>query len=274
MTGEILFFTIFIAIIISVLLIDLLLVGRKSHEVSAKEAAIWSGIWIAFAMAFAVFLRFHAELIHGIANFDDLKAVAKHFAPFLIIDENSFKNSLDLYRMNTTINFLSGYLIEKSLSVDNLFVMMAILNAFSVKKKDYKPVLFWGIIGAIVMRFIFIFAGAALINKFEWILYIFGIYLLYAGVQMYLQRNNETQIEHQNHPVVKHTRICHSCGSCTLVEGNGFSGFQVKRITRRRPNRVQHNFIGTPADIIIHIHIIKTDLNLHGSVRILIEYFD
>lgn len=203
MSGETLFFTCFIVVILAILFIDLLLVGRKSHEVSAKEAAIWSGIWISVALLFSVFLWLHAEIIHGINSFEELKSVVNHYSPYLILDDNSFENSLDIYRKNTTINYLSGYLIEKSLSVDNLFVMMAILTGFSVKKKDYKPILFWGILGAIVLRFIFIFAGAALINKFEWILYVFGIYLIYVGIKMYLERNSETQIEPQNHPMVK-----------------------------------------------------------------------
>ncbi len=204
MSKEIIFLTAFIIFIIGVLLLDLLFVGKKSHIVSIKEATIWSSIWIAIALAFAVFLFFHAEIVHGISNFEDLKNVVQHYSPFLKLDDSSFENSLTIYRKESAINFLSGYLIEKSLSVDNLFVIMAVLNAFSVKKKDYKPVLFWGIIGAIVMRCIFIFAGAALIYRFEWLLYIFGAYLIYMGIKMYLQRNNETQIEPQNHPIVKY----------------------------------------------------------------------
>lgn len=203
MPGEVLFFIAFVIFIVAVLLLDLLLVGRKSHEVSVKEASIWSGVWIVLALGFAVFLRFYAEFIHGIQNFEDLRNVVQHYAPFLILDESSYENSLNLYRKESAINFLTGYLIEKSLSVDNLFVIMAILAAFSVKKKDYKPVLFWGIIGAIVMRCIFIFAGAALIYRFEWLLYVFGMYLVYVGIKMYIQRNSETKIEPQHHPVVK-----------------------------------------------------------------------
>jgi len=203
MSEEILFFAVFVVFIIAILLVDLLLVSRKSHEVSIKEATMWSSIWIALALIFAVFLRFYAEYIHGTHDFDRLKLVVQHYAPYLTLDENSFENSLDLYRKNSAINYLSGYLIEKSLSVDNLFVMMAILNAFSVRKKEYKTVLFWGIIGAIVMRCVFIFAGAALIYRFEWLLYIFGIYLIYVGVKMYIQRNSETKIEPQHHPIVR-----------------------------------------------------------------------
>ena len=203
MSGEYIFFSSFIVFVIGVLLLDLLVIGRKSHEVSVKEAAIWSGVWIFLALGFAVFLRFYGEIVHDVHNFEDLKVIAKNYTPFLKLDQTSFENSLNLYRKNSSINFLSGYLIEKSLSVDNLFVIMAILTAFSVKKSDYKRILFWGIMGAIVLRFIFIFAGAALVYRFEWILYIFGIYLIYVGIKMFRERNTEEKIEPQNHPMVK-----------------------------------------------------------------------
>jgi tellurite resistance protein TerC len=185
------------------LLLDLLLIGRKSHEVSAKEATIWSTVWIMLSLLFAVFLRYHAELVHGIENAEDLKQVIDKYSSHLVIDYGNFEESLTIFRKTTTINYLSGYLIEKSLSVDNLFVIMAILSAFSVKKIYYKQILFWGILGAIVMRFLFIFAGATLVNRFEWLLYIFGAYLIYAGTKMYLERNKEVKIEPQNHPLVK-----------------------------------------------------------------------
>jgi len=203
MSGEIIFIIAFIIFVIAVLLLDLLVIGRKSHEVSVKEAAIWSAIWIFLSLSFALFLWFNGEMVHGIENFEELKIISQKYSPFLVLDNSSFENSLTLYRNNSAINYLSGYLIEKSLSVDNLFVMIAILNAFSVKKSDYKGILFWGIIGAILMRFVFIFAGSALIYRFEWLLYIFGLYLIYIGVKMYLQRNTETKIEPQNHPVVR-----------------------------------------------------------------------
>ena len=201
--NEILFFTLFVIFIMGILLLDLLVIGRKSHEVSMQEAAIWTGIWIFLAILFGLFLYFFAEYTHGIKSFDDLKLILSKYYPSVEPDYASFENSLNLFRKTCTINYFSGYLIEKSLSFDNLFVIMAILNAFSVRKADYKHVLFWGILGAIIMRFIFIFAGAALIYRFEWILYIFGAYLLYVGVKMFLQRNRETRIEPQNHPVVK-----------------------------------------------------------------------
>jgi len=203
MSKEILFFASFLIFVVFVLALDLLIIGRKSHEVSAKEATIWSAIWIFLALMFAAFIRYYGEYVHGIETVDDLRTKVQLFMPYLKLDYTDFEASLDIYRKTSSIDFLSGYLIEKSLSVDNLFVIMAILAAFSVKKSDYKTVLFWGILGAIVMRFVFIFAGAALIYRFEWLLYIFGLYLIYVGVRMYMERNKEVKIEPQNHPAVK-----------------------------------------------------------------------
>ena len=203
MPENILFFILFIGAILGVLMLDLLVIGKKSHEVSLREAVIWTGIWVFLAMGFTVFLWFFGEHLHGIGSSEELDQVLNKFYPLLSLDADSYTKSLELFRKSIAINFISGYLIEKSLSVDNLFVIMAILKAFSVRKVAYKKVLSWGILGAIVMRFIFIFAGAALIHRFEWILYIFGAYLLYVGVKMYLDRNKETRIESQDHPMVK-----------------------------------------------------------------------
>ena len=203
MTGNTLFFIFFVAVIVVILLVDLLIIGKKSHEVSIKEAAIWTTIWISLAFGFSVFLRFSGDFVHGIENIDELRNVLDRYYPYLTPFQGSLEEGLQLLRKNLSINFISGYLIEESLSIDNLFVMMAILKAYSVAKEDYKRVLFWGILGAIVMRFIFIFAGSALITRFEWLLYLFGAYLLYAGVKMYLERNKESQIEPRDHPLVR-----------------------------------------------------------------------
>jgi tellurite resistance protein TerC len=186
-----------------ILMFDLLVLGRKSHEVSLRESAIWTGIWVMLAFAFSLFLRIFGEFVHGIETQEELTQVLNKFYPYLSEGQGGLQEGLELLRKNLMINFISGYLIEESLSIDNLFVMLAILRAFSVSKADYKRVLFWGILGAIVMRFIFIFAGAALIYRFEWLLYIFGAYLLYMGGKMYVERNREKRVEPQNHPLVK-----------------------------------------------------------------------
>lgn len=203
MTGNSLFFVLFLAGVLGVLLLDLLVIGRKSHEVSLKEASIWTGVWVLLAFLFFVFLRISGDRIHGINSSEELIGVLESYYPYLLPFQGSLEEGLILLRKSLSINFLSGYLIEESLSLDNLFIMIAILGAFSVKKEDYKRVLFWGVLGAIVMRFIFIFAGSVLISRFEWMLYLFGAYLLYAGARMYITRNREAHLEPKEHPLVK-----------------------------------------------------------------------
>ena len=203
MTGNPVFFTLFLVGILGILMMDLLLIGRRSHEVSLKEASVWTAIWVSLAFLFFVFLRYFGDYIHGLDTKEELVAVLDRYYPYLMPFQGSLEEGLILLRKNLAINFLSGYLIEESLSIDNLFVMMAILKAFSVRKENYKRVLFWGVLGAIVMRFIFIFAGSALISRFGWLLYVFGCYLLYAGGKMYRDRNKERQIQPEDHPVVR-----------------------------------------------------------------------
>ena len=120
-----------------------------------------------------------------------------------MLDPSDFAGSLQLYKQNLALEFITGYVIEYALSVDNIFIMVLIFSAFGVEEKYYHRVLFWGIIGAVLMRFMFIFLGATLINKFEWILYVFGAFLVYTGVMMFINRNNEETIDPQNHKVVR-----------------------------------------------------------------------
>lgn len=203
MSNEFFTFSAFLIIILGILLVDLLVIGRRSHEVSFRESLVWSGIWISLALLFSLYLYYFGETLHGIRNMEDLARISSEYAPSLRINPEDFDRSLEIYRKHIVITYLTGYLIEESLSVDNLFVIMTILHSFSVRKADYKKVLFWGILGAIVMRFIFIFAGSALIHRFEWVLYIFGLYLLYTGISMYLKRNKEKQIQPNDHWLVK-----------------------------------------------------------------------
>lgn len=193
----------FVIFIAAILVLDMLVIDRKAHVVSIKEAGTWTAVWIGLALAFAVFIYFHGDMVHGIENFDDLKYVASRYASHLTLNPNDFEASLQQYRHYMTISYISGYLIEKTLSVDNLFVMMMIFTSFGVDKKEYQHVLNWGILGAIVLRFIFIFAGAALISRFAWILLIFGAFLVYSGAKMFLNRNKKEEMNALDHPVVK-----------------------------------------------------------------------
>ncbi len=200
---ELAFLVGFVVFIAAILVLDMLVIDRKAHVVSIREAGTWTGVWIGLALIFAAFLYFHGDMVHGIQNFHDLQAVASRYAAHLTLNPNDFEASVQQYRHYMTISYISGYLIEKTLSVDNLFVMMMIFASFGIDKKEYQHALNWGILGAIVLRFIFIFAGAALISRFEWILLIFGAFLLYSGGKMFLNRNKKEEMNAMDHPVVK-----------------------------------------------------------------------
>ncbi len=201
--SEILFLGGFVAFIAAILVLDMLVIDRKAHVVSLKEAGAWTVVWIGLALLFSVFLWFHGDMVHGIDNMSDLQAVATRYAPHLKLNPDDFEASLGQYRHYMTLSYISGYLIEKTLSVDNLFVMMMIFTSFGVGKNEYQHVLNWGILGAIVMRFVFIFLGAAIISRFDWILLVFGALLVYSGIKMYLERNKTEKIDVEHHPLVR-----------------------------------------------------------------------
>jgi tellurite resistance protein TerC len=203
LSSEFIFLITFVAFVVGVMMLDLLFIGRKSHTVSLKESTLWSIVWISCALLFSVFLYYFGEKIYGIENVSELNKITDKYYPYLNLTGIDFESNVAFFRKTLTIDFLTGYLIEETLSVDNLFVMLMILTSFSVKQSSYKPVLFWGILGAIVLRFVFIFAGSALVQRFDWILLIFGGYLIYAGINMYLKRNKDEKIEAQHHPLVK-----------------------------------------------------------------------
>src|SRR5918994_1028386 len=143
-----------LGLIIALLLLDLLVFHREAHEVNTKEAAIESAAWISVGVAFSLFVAWQ-------------------------------------WGGAATGEYFSGYLIEKSLSVDNVFVWALLMAYFKVPQKYQHRVLFWGIFGALVMRAIFIFAGVALIERFDWVLYVFGGFLVFTAVRMIMRGDEE-----------------------------------------------------------------------------------
>lgn len=201
---ELIFFSLFIVFVISMLMLDLGVFSRKSHVVSFKEAGLWSVVWVISALIFFFILRTHGDLVHGVDNMDELRVIVDKYAEEINLSNYSFEEAREVYRKKMSIEFITGYLIEYALSVDNIFVILLIFKSFGVREKYYKKVLFWGILGALVMRFIFIFLGSAVISKFEWVLYIFGGFLIYSGIQMLREAGNEEEpIDTQSHPVVR-----------------------------------------------------------------------
>lgn len=204
MSNEIYFLVGFAVFILLLLALDLGLMGKDSNgTVSVKQASMMSFFVVALSMGFYLILLNFGHLLHGITSMERLQEiVAKHSHPIHIIP-NDFKHSLEIYNNNLGLEYITGYIVEYALSVDNIFVMILVFGAFGVAPKNYHRVLFWGILGAIVMRFIFIFLGAALIAKFSWIMYVFGAFLVFTGVKMFLEKDKEDGIDTKNHPIVK-----------------------------------------------------------------------
>lgn len=203
--GSELLFTIGFLLLVALLLgIDLGLVNRKDHVIKFREALVWTCVWIGLALLFYLLIRFHAEWIHGVTDMERLEYLnARHGHNIAFDPTAGFAANLELYRKAMSLEYLTGYMIEKALSVDNIFVMIMIFLSFKVNPKYYHKILFWGIIGAVVMRFLFIFLSAALIQRFQWVLWIFGAILIVTGVKMFLERNKEEAIDMKRHPVVR-----------------------------------------------------------------------
>lgn len=162
-------------------------------------------VWVSVSLGFYVLLIFHGDWIHmgGRGSSEEINLLIARYGHPVNVEGLDYESALTVYNNNLALEFLTGYLIEKALSVDNIFVMVMIFYAFRVEPRYYRRVLFWGILAAIVLRFIFIFSASAIILRFEWVLYLFGLLLVYTGVRMFLTRNHEEKIEVKTHPVVR-----------------------------------------------------------------------
>ncbi len=162
-----LLWTLFNLFVLAMLAIDLGIFRRKSHEISVREALIWTCVWITLAMFFNLFVYYY-------------------------------------FNQEKALEFFTGYLIEKSLSVDNIFVIILIFSYFKVPSAYQHKVLFWGILGALVMRVIFILTGVELIHRFHWLIYVFGGFLIFTGIRMIT--SSDVKIDPERNPVIKLAR--------------------------------------------------------------------
>lgn len=200
----------FLVLILLMLMIDIGVFHKKDHVVGYKEALTWTGVWVFLALATGVFIYFFGDLIHDVNSLEDVKVKAAEYGHPILnqlseLNPGQDKEALHIYRRNLSLEYLTGYVIEYSLSIDNIFVIVLIFFSFNVEKKYYHRVLFWGILGAIVMRFLFIFLASSLIHEFEWVLLIFGGFLVFTGAKMFLDRNKEKKIDKEKHPVLRFT---------------------------------------------------------------------
>ena len=164
---ELLLFGLFGIIILVFLLLDLGIFHKNAHKITTRSALFQSVFWVIISLIFGIFIYYYDEA--G--------------------DQGAFE-------------YYSAYLTEKALSIDNIFVILLILKYFQVDETYYHKILFWGILGAIVFRAIFIFVGAYLIHKFHWILYIFGVFLIYSGIRIYFEDGDE-KIEPEKNPILR-----------------------------------------------------------------------
>jgi tellurite resistance protein TerC len=162
--NQLVFWILFNLFVVAMLVLDLGVFHRRAHTVKFREALLWSAMWIALAAGFAVLVYFW----HG---------------------------------RTSALEFVTGYVIELSLSVDNLFVFLLIFRFFRVPSVHQHKVLFWGILGALIMRGVFILAGVGLMRRFHWIVYVFGALLVYSGIKLFFQE--ETEIHPEKNPVLK-----------------------------------------------------------------------
>jgi len=173
----------FFGVVLVALFVDIGIVNRRAHAPTRKETVTWATVWVSLALLFNIFIYWQVGYHH-----------------------NDWNLALAQAKL-----FLTGYLIELSLSIDNLFVFLLIFTYFKVPKEFQHRVLFWGIMGALVLRMIMIFVGAELVERFHWIIYIFGAFLIYTGIQMF--RNTEDNFEPHESVVIrfitKYIRISH-----------------------------------------------------------------
>ncbi len=154
----------FLLVVVALLAVDLGVFHRKAHAVSVKEAFVWSVVWVALSLAFGAWIHAH-------------------------------------WGSQSGLEFFAGYLIEKAMSVDNVFVFILIFSYFAVPPRLHHTVLFWDILGALIMRAIFILGGSFLIQSFHWILYVFGGFLIFTGVK--ILRQGGTEVQPERNPIVR-----------------------------------------------------------------------
>lgn len=189
----IIFWIAFLILVAGMLALDLGVFNKKDHEIGVGEALRWTGVWIGVSLLFNLALYF----LYG-----------KGYIP-----------NTELSGGEAALEFLTGYIIEKSLSMDNIFVMAAIFGYFKIPKIYQHRVLFWGILGAIIFRGVFVIGGAALLHHFEWIMYVFGALLIFSALKMLFSKEDEEQDLSQN-TVIKLAKKFFPI--TTKIEGHAF----------------------------------------------------
>lgn len=176
---------------------------KRNQELNFKQSLKRTLLWITAGLLFTIPLYLYHYKLHELITLDDFRRYQQEFSSQFLIYEGDLARTKHEFGLNTVIQFVTGYFVEYLLSVDNLFVMMLIFYSFKVNSGDQKKILIWGVLGAIVMRFLFIFIGGLLIREFHWVMYLFGGFLVFSGTKLMFGKEQDEQMNPENHPVVK-----------------------------------------------------------------------
>lgn len=202
MSAKFIIILVFIVVVLSSLILDLgLFTKGNPQKLTMKQSIKRTMVWFVLGLlsVLAVYL-FHYQ-IHDIKDIQGLQKYANDFGTQFEISSN-FEESLHNFRVATTTAYFSGYILEYALSVDNLFVMLLIFATFKVSAENEKKVLLWGVLGAMILRFLFVLIGSVAINQFSWVLYIFGALLIYSGFNLLFEKKEE-EFDPNQHFMVK-----------------------------------------------------------------------
>jgi tellurite resistance protein TerC len=201
--AEMILFGVFAAMITIFMVVDLGLLNRQAHKITTKSALYQSIFWVTVSTIFGYLVYQNG--------------------PYEVIEEGE---RLVTSGTDAAILYFSAYLTEYALSVDNIFVILLILKYFKVKEEYFHKVLFWGILGAVVFRGVFIFISAILIHKIKWILYVFGVFLIYSGIKIYFEDSDE-KIDPEKNPIM---RLCRKFLPISKDDGGG--NFMIREAGR------------------------------------------
>jgi tellurite resistance protein TerC len=201
--AELILFGVFAAMITIFMVVDLGLLNRQAHKITTKSALYQSIFWVTVSTIFGYLVYQNG--------------------PYEVIEEGE---RLVTSGTDAAILYFSAYLTEYALSVDNIFVILLILKYFKVKEEYFHKVLFWGILGAVVFRGVFIFISAILIHKIKWILYVFGVFLIYSGIKIYFEDSDE-KIDPEKNPIM---RLCRKFLPISKDDGGG--NFMIREAGR------------------------------------------
>lgn len=202
---QVVFLAIFFTVLMVGMLWDLGVFSKTTHaEVTAKQALWHTAGWFSVGLLMTLFVYlFHGSLQNIVSMQDLIKYQFDYKVQFDLSD--GFDNGLRDFSKTSAISYLSGFLLEYALSIDNLFVILLIFQSFKMNGENQKRILIWGVIGAVILRFLFIYLGSEIVSKFEWVMYLFGGFLVYSGLKM-LKSGDDDAFETDNHIVVRYAK--------------------------------------------------------------------